>query len=49
MSCRVEHDEPTWYFSWAARRQRADVFERERESRNGSRKRKADEMEDELD
>lgn len=50
MTCRVEHDEPSWYFSWVGRKQRGDVFERERETRKESRKRKADEMEeDDLD
>ncbi|CZR57067.1 uncharacterized protein PAC_06956 [Phialocephala subalpina] len=38
--CRFEHSEPTWYFSWMARKQAADFFERERDAR----KRKASEM-----
>ncbi|KUJ21789.1 uncharacterized protein LY89DRAFT_608287, partial [Mollisia scopiformis] len=27
MGCRVKHEEPSWYFSWIARKQRADAHE----------------------
>ncbi|KAF8866825.1 hypothetical protein BDZ45DRAFT_667502 [Acephala macrosclerotiorum] len=31
--CRFEHSQPSWYFSWMARKQAADFFERERDAR----------------
>ncbi|RFU31643.1 hypothetical protein B7463_g4689, partial [Scytalidium lignicola] len=31
--CRIKHDQPTWYFSWVARKQTHDAHEKEREER----------------